>query len=162
MRASPFNAAKYVSEVKRNYKIHRLAHVMLPLLAARFVIGITLQTFTYLPSYPGNVIPYSAFPMVLLSNPLVLLHGLLGLALLVLSIAAAVQAIMFTSRYLKLMSLLGLLIVIIVTVAGAFFVHYAFKEAIYSYIMTLGFLAALLVYFSIFHVTDKGVMPTQR
>jgi hypothetical protein len=129
-----------------------LAAVLLALLAAQFLAGMITNLYAPIPpAVPGlrgnfDVRLGGAARWALLHGPPELkIHVAVGLAIGACAIALAVLALRARQRPWRLIALLGLFTSVPAGLAGAAFLAYH-RDDLYSLLMSIGFLGALLSY----------------
>jgi hypothetical protein len=140
-----------------------LAFVGLLLLVVEFLFGTLVNLFVSIPtplsgktpSTSGGVLYGLAWSLGQTSMPLLLLHVVLGLLLVLISLALVVLALIARQGLWVAVSLLAAAGMVIATLSGASFVESGVAAS--SLVMSIGFLLALIAYALGLYVTrPKG------
>lgn len=115
------------------------------LLVIEFLLGMFVNLFAALPVGHGSFFSGASFD----GEYELLVHSLVGFALVGLSIATVVFASRSRRRNLVTLGGLGLLSVVVAGVSGLAFVFSGYQNDYESYLMSVAFLASIFIYFTI-------------
>ncbi len=142
------------TRVATSPRLRGLTAVILVLLAAQFLLGMAVNLFVTIPSnHPGanppeyfsGVVQSVKWAITFPSSPLWLfLHALLGLVLVVLTLALLIAAIVARKRNWIIVAVLGFLFTLGAGFNGGSFLNY--NEDFSSMLMSVGFILAMLIY----------------
>ena len=137
----------------RPYQFRALPGIALMLLLAQFLLGMWLNLFVSFPtslfSQPGigSMMGTMMGFMVTGGMPILMVHMMLGFALLVVSILVLAFAMGSSAPGLVLISVLGLVSVLAAGLGGLGFMFSGFQNDLFSYLMAIGFISAFTTYF---------------
>lgn len=120
-----------------NKSLNRQGFGLLIGLAVQYVLGMAINLYV---SFPAHNSPHAQWVFTL-HNLLILLHLIIGTLLVIGSIAMIIRAMKLGSSSWKLPASLGLISLVIAWVAGDTFI--TTQSSVLSYVMSLGFLAAI-------------------
>ena len=134
----------------RLYQFRALAGIALALLFAQFLLGMWLNLFASFPAIPFQ----SGFGGMMSSMmaggmSILMVHMMLGYALLVVSILVFAFAMASEGQTPILLSALGLASVIVAGLGGLGFMFSGFQNNSFSYLMAGGFISAFPAYFAL-------------
>ena len=138
---------------ERISRLHRLAILVLVLLAVQFVLGMTLNLFTTFPNIPGGIVESNQFLPLFTEYPVLLVHYSLGVILFIFSIVILIFARGIREMHIFPVAMLGFFSVLAAFASGIEFMVHAFQNNTYSFTMSIGFIVALLTYFAMFYET---------
>lgn len=151
----------------RYYQFRALAGIALALLFVQFLLGMWLNLFA---SFPSSLFDQSGFGGMM-SNMMgfmlaggmwvLMIHMMLGYALLIVSIVAFAFALGSKGQSLILLGALGLVSVIIAGWGGLGFMFSGFQNDFFSYLMAIGFISAFATYFAALSFPRLGQMKAE-
>lgn len=138
-RTTTLNA---VLELKmfKNITIKKSSGIMIVLLAIQYLLGIVNNLFVKFPDTTNEEILWR-FAWNQIS---VALHIILGLGLLVGSVAILIKTLKSKAKNQLVPAWMGFLSILVAFIAGALFVD--FQKDVYSFIMAVFFITAILTY----------------
>ncbi len=129
----------------RIQQVRLTTRITLTFLLVQFLLGMWTNLFVSFPAPDGN--PFEQ----IFSNGLYVLaaHLILGIALFGTGLAVLALAALARVRSVVMSGAAGLASIIIAGVSGLVFVLSGFQADPYSYLMSVGFISAFAVYFSL-------------
>lgn len=134
-------------------RIRNISVVMLSLLFLQYLLGMAANLFV---NFPAETPVRNPLDSVLTNGPyLVLFHILVGLALGLISITLVILSAIAKKRSLILISIGGLGSILLAGESGIEFVLGWYLNNLFSFLMSLGFILAFLVFFALFWSTSQ-------
>lgn len=130
----------------RMFRIHSMTAVVC--LAAEFILGMYAALFV---KFPENLAGGNAWAWSMSKSFVVVAHALLGSALAIVSIATFAQGIAMKKARVLVPSAIGLVSVCLAWLGGAAFLSNVDNDG-YSFLMAVGFIAALISYGFAYHL----------
>jgi heme A synthase len=121
--------------------LRKNAAAIIVVLVFQYVFGMLANLFVKFPD-SGNVSQYWEFAR---SQEIIDIHLLLGFGLLIAAVSLLVRSIIYKNQTWRTVSIVGVLAIAIAIYCGISFIPS--QSDVYSLIMSLAFIAALVVYF---------------
>jgi hypothetical protein len=126
-------------EPKKTLKIHSM--VIIAMLVLQYLLGIATNLFVKFPNSGTS----SQFWEFTWSQSVLACHIVLGILLLVSSLVLLIRSIVYKNKQWIIISLTGCIAITIAGITGALFIPS--QKDLYSFIMSIAFILALLTYF---------------
>lgn len=127
---------------------------ILGFLVLQFILGMVLNLFVAFPSIPAGSSDRTYFNAIL-TTPFLLAHFIVGVGLLLGSIWIIISAARIRKRKVLPLALLGFVSILTAYVSGFEFLLSGFQSNVMSFTMSIGFVAALISYFALFHQSGR-------
>jgi hypothetical protein len=124
--------------------------IMLADLLIQFLLGIWLNLFATFPSIastPSSGMMSSMSSVMAGGMSALMVHMLNGYLLFILSIVVLAVSLYSGRTSIAVMGILGLVSILLAGISGLIFMFSGFQNNLYSYLMALGFISGLTVYF---------------
>ena len=122
------------------FKGHLLA--ILVLLVVEFVLGMYTALFV---EFPDSLANGNAWAWSMSQSPVVLLHIIVGTLLFLAALVVLVLSFLLRSKAANVTGILGFVTIVVAYLSGSTFLS-DISQNIYSFTMSLGFIAAAVVY----------------
>lgn len=132
-----------------NERVKLLIFLSVFLLSVQFIDGMWLNLFVQL---PPNIGPMPMMAMMYY-GPVFMLHMVTGFILVL--VAFGLVILSFSNPTTLLLSIVALLSIIVAGINGMLFMFSGFSNNLYSFIMSLGFLFAIVSYFAIIMISSR-------
>ncbi|MDE1846933.1 MAG: hypothetical protein KGH52_02635 [Candidatus Micrarchaeota archaeon] len=119
------------------------------------MLGMTLNLFVSFPNIPAGSSDQTYFNAIF-TTPFLLEHFIVGVGLLLGSAWILIGAIKTKIRNAPFTAAIGLVSLLVAYVSGFEFLLSGFQSNIFSFTMSLGFVAALLSYFRLYQISGLG------
>ncbi|MDE1870113.1 MAG: hypothetical protein KGH71_03975 [Candidatus Micrarchaeota archaeon] len=139
---------------KRSFRIDFIA--ILFFLVVQFILGMTLNLFVPFPTIPAGSADQAYFNAIF-STPYLLAHFIVGFGLLLGSIWILIGAVRNKSKTIIAIAGIGFLSILSAYTSGYEFLLSGFQSNLFSFTMSMGFMAALVCYFALFLLADKAI-----
>ena len=139
----------------RLYQLRALAGIALALLLVQFLLGMWLNLFGSFPTLSFNQSGFGGMMssmmgfMVAGGMSILMVHMMLGYALLIVSILVFAFAMGSEGQTPILLGALGLASVMVAGLGGLGFMFSGFQNDFFSYLMAVGFISAFTAYFAL-------------
>jgi hypothetical protein len=125
------------------YKIQLFSRLMASLLVVEFLLGMYANLFV---TFSSNTSPNPLAVIFQDGSTTLMIHVIIGAALFVLSLLVLVTALFIHRRPVTLLAIAGFASTSTAAVSGLAFVFTTYANNALSYLMAIGFLAALVIY----------------
>jgi uncharacterized membrane protein len=141
-------------ERKSILRLHSFAKFMIAFLILAFISGMIINLFIAFPDIPNGIVQSGQYYPLFMEYKTLLFHYVLGILLLIGAIVGLTMSYKTNQTKIIIFNAVGFLSILVAVVAGLVFMHYAFSTVMDSFIMSLGFLVALITYLAIFYETE--------
>ncbi|MDE1856880.1 MAG: hypothetical protein KGH98_02220 [Candidatus Micrarchaeota archaeon] len=144
----------FASEIFGKKWFRRGIMAILAFLLLQFILGMTLNLFVAFPGIPAGSSDQT-YINAIFTTPFLLGHFIIGVGLLFGSIWILIGAILTKVRNISIVAAIGLISILAAYVSGFGFLLSGFQDNTLSFTMSLGFIVALVSYFSLFHMSGR-------
>jgi heme A synthase len=128
---------------RRRERLDQMLNGLLALIGIQFFLGMWLNLFGSFPTGSGSLGTAVTFT----SDPILILHILLGILLVVGAIVLVARSWPDPMRSMRVFSLAGLAGLVFASLAGSGFVYSGYSSGVDSFLMAVGFGVALTAYY---------------
>jgi len=136
-------------------RLNKFAKFMIAFLILAFISGMIINLFITFPDIPNGIVQSDQYYPLFMEYKTLLFHYVLGILLLIGAIVGLTLSYKTNQTEIIVINAVGFLSILVAVVAGLVFMHYAFSTAMDSFIMSLGFLVALVAYLAVFYETKN-------
>lgn len=127
---------------------------ILAFLILQFVLGMALNLFVTFPNIPVGSSDATYFNAIF-TTPFLLEHFIVGVGLLLGSMWIVIGGLHTKIRKIAIVAAIGFLSILAAYIAGFEFLLSGFQNNGFSFIMSIGFVAALIAYYALFSLSNK-------
>ncbi|MDE1865805.1 MAG: hypothetical protein KGH94_04185 [Candidatus Micrarchaeota archaeon] len=128
--------------------------VIIAFLVLQFILGMSLNLFVAFPSIPAGSTD-QAYLNAIVTTPFLLEHFMVGVGLLLGSIWILASALKLRRKGLSAIAAVGFISILTAYVSGFEFLLSGFQNDALSFVMSLGFIVALVSYFRLYQLGTK-------